>query len=91
MLRILTFYLTSVALGNPFFAARERVESSERRPVGNWSGETNATNTGDFNSIPVRVADDATAMIKPMMASCQSVVRRSLWGRLCRYWSGAIV
>ena len=34
-----------------------------------------------FNSIPVRVADGATTMVKPMMASCQSVVRRSPSGR----------
>ena len=37
-----------------------------------------------------RVADETTAMIKPMMASCQSVARRSPSGRLVRYWSGAI-
>jgi len=40
--------------------------------------------------IPVRVADDATTTIKPMMDSLQSVVRRSPWDRLGRYWSGAI-
>ena len=52
-----------------------RSDTGPKRPMRRLLG-------GFFNHVPVRVADDATTLIKPMMASCQSVVRRSSWGRL---------